>query len=68
MNIQIGTAYATACDVNWTIILVDASYFLKADYYFPSTIETASMTSIVLIMRFRYTWQLIVPGRAKALF
>jgi len=30
MNIQIGTAYASACDVNWTNILVDASYFLKA--------------------------------------
>lgn len=29
MNIQIGTAYATACDVNWTKILVDASCFLK---------------------------------------
>jgi len=28
MNIQIGTAYAYACDVNWTNILVDASCFL----------------------------------------
>lgn len=33
MNIQIGTAYATACDVNWTKILVDASYFLKEKTY-----------------------------------
>lgn len=29
MNIQIGTAYAQAYDVNWTNILVDASCFLK---------------------------------------
>lgn len=34
MNIQIGTAYAQACDVNWTIILVDASYFLNANNIF----------------------------------
>ena len=30
MNIQIGTAYATACDVNWSEILVDAPCVLKS--------------------------------------
>ncbi len=29
MNIQIGTAYATASDVNWSEILVDAPFVLK---------------------------------------
>lgn len=28
MNIQIGTAYASASDVNWSEILVDAPCFL----------------------------------------